>query len=200
MEQIEAFILAGGASSRMGTDKSQLLIQGKSFTQHIADLLFKVTTSVTIVGHNTDDPRLKVATDVYPQWGALGGLHAALNACECEWAFIVACDLPFVSAELFTRLADKRYDNEAVVPIQLDGRPQPLCGLYRVEPCLVRASELIQKGRRRPLDLLEIVKTRWVSYSELEDLDQSQNFFLNINTPEDYYEATQKALAHQDLS
>src|SRR5206468_349614 len=188
MDQIEAFILAGGASSRMGTDKSQLLIKDKSFTQHIANSLFKVTSSVTIVGHDTPDPRLKVAVDIYPQWGALGGLHAALNACDSDWAFVVACDLPFVTAELFNRLSSQRSDNAAVVPIQPDGRPQPLCALYRITPCLPRATELIEKGQRRPLDLVESVKTRWVSFAELEDLDHSQNFFLNINTPEDYYE------------
>ena len=182
----------------MGIDKSQLLIGNESLTQHIANTLFNVTPWVTLVGHTAEDTRLKTATDVYPQWGALGGLHGALHVCKSEWAFIVACDLPFISAELITHLANERKDYEAVVPIQPDDRPQPLCALYRVEPCLQRATELIQKGRRRPLDLLETVKTRWVSFSELAELAQSQNFFVNINTPEDYYEATQKSAVHQD--
>ncbi|HEV8371028.1 MAG TPA: molybdenum cofactor guanylyltransferase [Pyrinomonadaceae bacterium] len=200
MDQFEAFILAGGASSRMGVDKSQLLIGAESLTQHIANTLFNVTPLVTLVGHTAEDTRLKTATDVYPQWGALGGLHGALHACKTEWAFIVACDLPFISAELITHLASERKDYEAVVPIQPDDRPQPLCALYRVEPCLQRATELIQKGRRRPLDLLETVKTRWVSFSKLDELPESQNFFVNINTPEDYYEAIQKSAVHKNLS
>jgi molybdopterin-guanine dinucleotide biosynthesis protein A len=197
MDQFEAFILAGGASSRMGSDKAQLLIQNESFTQRIANSLLKVTSSVTLVGHVTDDPRLKVALDVYPGWGALGGVHGALNACASQWAFIVACDLPFVTAELCARLATERNDHEAVVPIQPDGTPQPLCALYKTEPCLRLAKELIENGQRRPLDLLECIRTRWVSFSELADLDQSPNFFVNINTPEDYYEATQKGALHK---
>jgi molybdopterin-guanine dinucleotide biosynthesis protein A len=200
MDQFEAFILAGGASSRMGSDKSQLLIGNVSLTQHIASTLFNVTTAVTLVGHEPADTRLKTAVDVYPQWGALGGLHGALHACKCDWAFVVACDLPFITPELITRLGDERKDNAAVVPIQPDGRPQPLCALYRVDPCLQRATELIEKGLRRPLDLLECVKTRWLPFSELEDLAQSQNFFVNINTPEDYYEAIQKSAVHKELS
>ena len=197
MDQIEAFILAGGASSRMGSDKSQLLINNHSFVEHIANILFTVTNTVTIVGHNSEDARLRVASDIYPKWGALGGIHAALNACQTEWAFVVACDMPFLTPELIQYLAQQRNQSEAVVPIQADGKPQPLCAFYRFDPCLNRATQLIESGHRRPLDLLSSVTTRWVSFAELEDLVHSENFFVNINTPEDYYEATQRAAAHK---
>jgi len=185
----EAFILTGGTSSRMGTDKSQLLIEGQTFTARIAETLMKLTGSVTLVGRDADSGLPSVA-DVYPQWGALGGLHAALSACKREWAIVVACDLPFVTAELFSFLAEKRLDHDAVVPVQDDGRPQPLAALYRSESCRQRATELIESGRRRPFDLLEAVKTCWVSFAEIRNLDQAERFFVNINTPSDYYEAT----------
>jgi len=190
MSDIEAFILAGGASRRMGADKSQLLIDRQTFTDRIAETLHSLTDSVTIVGRQADDSKLPSVADVYPQWGALGGVHTALTACKREWAIVVACDLPFVTAELFSTLAAARLDHEAVVPIQSDGRLQPLAALYRVDPCRQRATELIEAGRRRPLDLLEAVKTRWVSFAELTNLKQADRFFVNINTPSDYYEAT----------
>ena len=190
MNDVEAFILAGGASSRMGTDKSQLLIDRQTFTERISETLLKLTDSVTLVGRQLDTSVLPSVPDVYPQWGALGGLHAALTACKRDWAIVAACDLPFVSADLFLSLASLRLDHEAVVPIQPDGRPQPLAALYRVDPCRQRSTELIEAGRRRPLDLLEAVKTRWVSFDEIRNLEQSERFFVNINTPSDYYEAT----------
>lgn len=184
---MEAFILAGGASSRMGTDKSQLLIERQTFTERIAETLSTVAESVTLVGGSSSNfPRV---ADIYPQWGALGGIHAALAACKSDWAIVVACDLPFVTAALFSFLAGVRLDHEAVVPIQQDGRPQPLAALYRVDPCLQRATELIEAGRRRPLDLLDAVSTRWVKFEELTNLDQAESFFVNINTPSDYMEA-----------
>ncbi|HEU4509578.1 MAG TPA: molybdenum cofactor guanylyltransferase [Pyrinomonadaceae bacterium] len=186
LNDLQAFILAGGASSRMGTDKSQLVIEQQTFTERIAETLFEVTDSVTLVGRALDDSTLPKVPDVYPQWGALGGLHAALAAAQREWAIVVACDLPFVTRELFLFLASLRLDHEAVVPLQQDGRPQPLAALYRVNPCRERAEALIQAGRRRPLDLLEAVKTRWVEFDEIRNLDQSERFFVNINTPEDY--------------
>ena len=188
MDSCQAFILAGGASRRMGTDKSQLLIDQQTFTERIGKTLLQLTDSVIIVG-GASKSRFPTVPDVYQQWGALGGLHAAFTACTREWAIVVACDLPFVSPELFTQLAKLRLDHEAVVPIQDDGRPQPLAALYRTDPCLQRATELIQTGLRRPLDLLETVKTRWVPFAEIRNLDQAERFFVNINTPEDYYEA-----------
>lgn len=186
MEQIAAFILAGGASSRMGTDKSQLRLEQQTFTQRIAETLLQLTDSVFIVGRDSDESSLRSVADVYPKWGALGGIHAALAACSREWAIVVACDLPFVTSELFSYLAEQRMDHDAVVPIQEDGRPQPLAALYRVDPCLRQATDLIEAGRRRPLDLLEAVKTRWVAFDELRNFARAQSFFVNINTPEDY--------------
>jgi molybdenum cofactor guanylyltransferase len=188
MESCQSFILTGGASRRMGTDKSELLIEQQTFTERIAETLLQLTDSVTIVGRASAAPFPSVP-DVYPQWGALGGLNAAFSACMREWAIVVACDLPFVTSQLFTHLANLRLDHEAVVPIQDDGRLQPLAALYRIDPCLQRTTELIEKGRRRPLDLLETINTRMVPFAEIRNLDQAERFFVNINTPEDYYEA-----------
>jgi molybdopterin-guanine dinucleotide biosynthesis protein A len=177
ISQFQAFILAGGQSRRMGRDKSQLFLDDQTFTEKISDTLRQVTDSVTI---------MRADQDIYPNWGALGGLHAALAACKREWAIVVACDLPFVTAHLFDYLASLRDTSDAIVPVQADERPQPLCALYRIEPCLPRATELIETGHRRPLDLLQLVNTRWVPFTELRNLTQAEKFFVNINTPEDY--------------
>src|ERR1044072_7322561 len=112
MNDTEAFILTGGRSSRMGTDKSQLLIAGQTFTARIAETLSQLTDSVMVAGREAD-PGLRSFADVYPEWGALGGLHAALTACKREWAIVVACDLPFVTTELLSFLAQNGGDHEA---------------------------------------------------------------------------------------
>jgi molybdenum cofactor guanylyltransferase len=196
MPEIEAFILTGGKSSRMGTDKASLLLGAESFTERIAAALAVVAWRVRLVGaqteHNSSSAGLFV-TDVYGEWGALGGLHAALNACESEWAAVVACDLPFVTGELFARLAERRENFAAVVPVQQDERVQPLCALYRREPCLRRTEELIAAGERRPRVLLNSVNTRRVGFQELADLPGAELFFTNVNTPDDYAQAKQAA-------
>jgi molybdopterin-guanine dinucleotide biosynthesis protein A len=183
ISQLQGFILAGGQSRRMGTDKSRLKIENETFTERIYKTLLELTDTITVV---------RAEQDVYPNWGALGGLHTALSVCESEWALVVACDLPFVTAELFKHLASLRTDHDAVVPLQSDGRPQPLAAFYRTQPCRARATELIETGHRRPLDLLELVNTRWVPFTELTNLDQAEKFFVNINTPDDYDAVTMR--------
>lgn len=202
MNSIEGFILAGGQSRRMGTDKSRLTIDGQSFVERIAGELAAVTTSQKTVGRNSvaAGHELESVPDVYPNWGALGGVHAALSACSAPWALIVACDFPFVTSELFARLASLRNDFEAVAPIQQDGIPQPLCALYRLEPCLRRAEQFIKSGERKPVALLQSSQTRWVSFDELSDLEGAYHFFENINTPHDYDRLSEKGFTTNDAS
>ena len=196
MDSIAGFILTGGQSRRMGIDKSRLMLEGQTFVERIAGELAAVTRSVAVVGNNRTATPLKLklpgVSDVYPEWGALGGVHAALSACAAVWALIIACDFPFVTRELFARLTSFREGLDAVVPIQKDGIPQPLCALYRVDPCLEGAERLIKSGERKPIALLQSVETRWVSFAELSSLEGADNFFENINTPEDYARVSEK--------
>ena len=194
MLEIEGFILVGGKSRRMGADKAGLRLDGRSFIERVAQALYAVTERVRVVGarDKTEMDALTVVEDVYPEWGALGGLHGALAACRAPWAAVVACDLPVLTGELFLRLAELRQNFDAVVPLQADGRVQPLCALYRREACATLASELIAQGERRPRALLQKIRTRLVAPEELADLQGSSHFFANINTPEDYAQARER--------
>ncbi|HEX8097323.1 MAG TPA: molybdenum cofactor guanylyltransferase [Pyrinomonadaceae bacterium] len=191
MRGVEGFILVGGASRRMGADKSRLSLGGRQFVERVSDALGAVAVRVRLVGAQGAEQGLSLQNvpDVYAGWGALGGLHAALAACEEDWAAVVACDLPFVTGRLFERLCDMREGSDAVVPVQADGRRQPLCAIYRVGICLERARGLIEAGERRPRALLDKVRTRFVAAQELADIEGAANFFSNINTPEDYERA-----------
>ena len=194
MTDIEGFILVGGASSRMGADKSLLRLGRRTFVEIVAEALRPLANSVRVVGSRPSSAGhgLGVVPDVHENLGALGGLHAALSACGARWAAVVSCDLPFVTAGLLSRLASfAREDCDAVAAVQKDGRPQPLCALYAVEACGAVAEELIRAGELRPRVLLDRVRTRWVAFEELSDLPGSANFFRNVNTPSEY-EAAQK--------
>jgi molybdopterin-guanine dinucleotide biosynthesis protein A len=195
MLEVEGFILAGGASLRMGRDKAKLKLGGRSFIERAARGLAAITESIRLVGAREDEAgmsALAVIEDVYPGWGALGGLHTALAACREPWAAVVACDLPFVTGELFVRLASLAENFDAVVPVQADGRLQPLCALYARVPCAELAQGLIAAGERRPRALLELVRVRRVAHTELADLHDSELFFTNVNTPEDFEQAKER--------
>ena len=192
MFDVEGFILVGGASSRMGSDKAQLKFGGRTGVDLVAAALRPKVGTVRLVGSRGEArlSPLQNVPDLHERWGALGGIHAALDACQSAWAAIVACDLPLVTAELFARLwqfAKEPFD--AVVPVQPDGRPQPLCAFYRCESCLAATDRLIASDEHTPRALLASVPTRWVEFSELADLPNAEHFFLNVNTPADYERA-----------
>jgi molybdopterin-guanine dinucleotide biosynthesis protein A len=194
MLDVEGFILVGGKSRRMGTDKAMLDLGGRKFVQIIAEALCAVAEQPRLVGaaYECSGCNLPNVADVYPEWGALGGLHAALSACSKAWAAVVACDLPFVTGDLFLRLASFRDSVDAVAPLQADGWPQPLCAFYNAGTCGPVAEKLIAAGERRPRALLEDVHTRWVSPEEISDIEGSSLFFTNVNTPEEYEDARER--------
>jgi molybdopterin-guanine dinucleotide biosynthesis protein A len=199
MFDVEGFILVGGASRRMGRDKAQLLLDGLTFVQRISDELSAVVPHVWLVGARESFSSLKNIADIHQQWGALGGIHAALTAAEATWAIVVACDLPFVTSELFSTLGGFAGDGlDAVVPLQPDGRPQPVCALYR-RTCLPEIDRLVAAGEHTPRALLQKVRTRYLEFAELGHLDGANNFFFNVNTPEDLRKAEALLSAAQGL-
>jgi molybdopterin-guanine dinucleotide biosynthesis protein A len=196
MRDLEGFILIGGASSRMGEDKAQLRLGGRTFVERAAHALAAVAAATRVVSSRPEHARigLPVVADVFQNAGALGGIHAALRACRAPWAAFVSCDLPFVTGEMLAHLAARREAGvEAVAPRQEDGRPQPLCALYARDACLPVAERMLRADERRPRALLAEVRTRWVEFAELSGLTGAENFFLNVNTPHDLAQAREIA-------
>ncbi len=191
--------MAGGASSRMGSDKAGLrfLLSEKNFVERaVAALSAIATQNLYIVGNVEQNfADLRVLPDVVEklQHASIIGLHTALFHSKARWAAILACDLPFVTGEVFERLVffSKSENSEVVVPIQPDGRAQPLCALYKPSFCLPIIEKMIDENVWSLQKLFRQMKTRFVEFSELSDLPNSEYFFFNVNTPEEYDRAQQ---------
>lgn len=199
-EEIEGFVLAGGASSRMGRDKAQLDFGGITLVERAAQALRAVALKpINIVGKSSDDfsngltdklrflPDLVVEAEQHNRRGAIIGLQTVFNNSSTAWAAILACDLPFISAEFFERLTSFcTADVDAVVPIQSDSKWQPLAGLYRGQKCLPHIEKMLAENIWSVKELFDRVRTRQVAFAEISDLPDADLFFLNVNTPTDY--------------
>jgi molybdopterin-guanine dinucleotide biosynthesis protein A len=195
--EIEAFVLIGGKSSRMGRDKALIKLDGITLAERAANTIstalspkqiYFVTASKDQFTAQDLPANIPVIFDQYKDRGAYGGLHAALSKAQSEWIFVLACDLPFVSAELLKIMAGLISENfDAVVPLQEDGRAQPLCAFYRSEACLNIVENILQTDEKLPplRAVFEEVKTRFVQFGEVRNLPGGEKFFLNMNTPED---------------
>lgn len=180
-ETLTVQIMAGGKSTRMGTDKATVTLGGKTLLERAVDqwLGFGAETllSVGAEGRKSLAPDgVRPVTDRYVQRGPLGGLHGGLTECGTEFLLLTAVDCPFVNRELAEGLLAAIGDGDACV-YTLEGRPQPLFGLYR-KGCLQAAEELLSAGENKMGQLLRRVNTVCVPAGDPAP-------FRNLNTPEE---------------
>lgn len=183
---VAAFILAGGKSTRMGTDKAFVRLNGRTLLARVLEVIRSVTTDVHIVGDATKFGAFApVVKDIFPDCGPLGGIHAALRASKAELNLILAVDVPFVSFALLQfLLAYARNSGASVTVPRINQRWQPLCAVYRRE-FAVAAETALRAGRYRIDALFDQVQPQVVEGEALEAAGFSSNIFRNLNTKED---------------
>jgi molybdopterin-guanine dinucleotide biosynthesis protein A len=188
---VAAFILAGGKSTRMGTDKAFVTLDGRTLLARALETARSVTADVRIVGDAAKfEAFAPVVEDVFRGCGPLGGIHAALKASSSELNLMLAVDLPFVSFALLQYLiAQARNAPEATVTIaQVDRRWQPLCAIYRREFSDL-AEKALRAGHYKIDALFDQVRMQVIREVELESAGFSSRMFRNVNTPEELAEA-----------
>ena len=190
-DQVAGFILAGGASSRMGRDKALLEVGGLPMLVRTARLLEPLVVSVTVIGppERYAPLALRVVPDDQPRLGPLGGLATALRISESEWNLVVGCDLPYLLGAwldwLLARAVESRAD--AVVPESARGL-EPLCAVYRAR-CAATISAALSRGERKLTDAISALRIEKVLQAEWERFSPAGRLFTNMNTPEDYAQA-----------
>jgi molybdenum cofactor guanylyltransferase len=176
------FVLVGGASERMQRDKALLPLRGRTLAGHIASVVAHAAGNVTLVGQPERYGHLgyPVVADLRPGQGPLSGIETALSLGLAEWNLIVACDLPQVSASLFTQLlkAAEASDSDCVLPLSSDGMPQPLAAVWSLR-ALGSIRSALDQGVRKVTDA---IKNNEVLFWPLPD----SNAFENVNTPEEW--------------
>lgn len=190
---VTAFILAGGKSTRMGTDKAFVMLDGQTLLAHALDLARRVTNHVRIVGDAEKfAPFAPVVEDVFPGCGPLAGIHAALRASHTDLNLMLAVDLPFVSQPLLQFLIAQANDPAAMVTVPHAARGlQPLCALYRRE--FADFAEIaLRDGRYKIGALFEKTRTRVIAEDVLQAAGFSPQLFGNLNTPGELAEARDK--------
>ena len=179
---VRGFVLAGGKSSRMGTDKALLRLDGVTLLERIARAVQEAVGSVAVVG---DPLRYRafgypVIEDAVCDSGPLAGIQAALASSKADWNLVVACDMPGVTADGLRELVEIARnvpEGDVVVPY-FEGRPQPLCALYhrRAHSAIEHALRL---GRLKIMDAIAGLRIRTLPMS-------GEELFRNVNTPEEW--------------
>jgi len=193
VDDLAAFILAGGKSSRMGEDKAFLRLGDETLISRALNLAKSLTPNVKIVGEAAKLAEFGVVVeDVYPDRGPLGGIHAALVTIDIALNLMLAVDIPFVEAGFLEFLISESRLSGAIVTVpRSGGHIHSLCAVYRKEFAAVAEQSLI-RGQNRIDVLFSSVKTRVIEEAELQRLGFSSKMFRNLNTPDDWKEAQLK--------
>lgn len=189
---ITGFVLAGGKSRRMGTDKTQISWGAGTLLTHALDRMEQVVKEVLVVG-GPGTGSLDTIPDSQHDSGPLAGIDAALARTNTEWNLFLALDLPLISSALLDLLADCTTTQASVVVPRVVGALQPLCAVYRRTLRSV-CRERLQAGDLSILHLLAGVETRIMEEGELRSHGFTPEMFLNVNTPEDLARARQIAM------
>jgi molybdopterin-guanine dinucleotide biosynthesis protein A len=180
-KNITGIVLAGGKSSRMGSDKGLLTINDKTFVEHVIVAMKPLVDKIIIVSNNKDYDQFgyRRVEDSIKDSGPLAGLYSGLKHSETEFNLVLSCDIPMIKTEILKKLVDADLENHEVVQIESNTKTMPLIAMYKKQ-CMHKCLELLQQGEKRLRVAVNELKTKTIIINA--EFDQ---FVKNVNTKED---------------
>lgn len=191
IRNLGAVVLCGGQSTRLGTNKSELQLNEKTFLQAIVETLQPIASPIALVGpvdptKHSLPPKVILATDENPNKGPLEGIRVGLKRLEseCEYAFVTSCDVPLLSNQLVTFLWRQLGDHDAIVPFRGDRR-YGMTAIYRTR-LHAAVAQRIANNSLRVCDLTEGFDVKNIPADDLRVADPDLDSLTNVNSTTDY--------------
>ncbi|HEY5688834.1 MAG TPA: molybdenum cofactor guanylyltransferase [Yeosuana sp.] len=180
-KDMTGIILAGGKSSRMGTDKGLLNLNGKCFIEYSIAAMKPLVSQILLVSNNTDYDmfNLKRVEDLIKEAGPLAGLYSGLKASKTEYNLVLSSDIPLIKTEILKKLINEFEEPFDVVQAMSKNKSMPLIALYR-KRCEKVFYDLLKNNERRLQVAVSQCKVKNIVLNPSLEL-----FVTNINTPED---------------
>jgi molybdopterin-guanine dinucleotide biosynthesis protein A len=191
-KDISAILLAGGKSSRLGTDKAKVKLDGESvMIQTIAEKLSLISDDIVVStnGRRYEDITVPVrwATDVTPGAGSLMGLYSGLLAVKHDYAIAVACDMPFINIELLKYMMSLPRDYDALLP-RIGDNTEQLHSIYS-KSCLPKMEKFLDSGRLKITAFIDEINVKYIPEEIIDRYDPQHLSFFNVNTAEQLKQA-----------
>jgi len=170
----------------MGTDKSMMMLNGKSMTEYSIDALRPLCHKIVISSNNFiyDFTGCEVWPDEIPDQAPIVGIYSCLKRSATEYNIFLSCDMPLMSTSMLEYLLASSSDYDITVPVHEDGLIEPLCGIYKRSSIGI-LKQFIDEGNFRLNDCIRASSHRLISIDSQMPFF-SENMFLNINTPADF--------------
>jgi molybdopterin-guanine dinucleotide biosynthesis protein A len=185
---ITGFVLAGGKSSRMGTDKSLMIWQGKTLVEHAIDTLRPLCSKIVISSNQKiyDFTGCETWPDDIDQQAPIIGIYSCLKRSETDINIVLSCDMPLISTDLLSYLLTNTDNYNAIIPVHDGNQIEPLCGIYN-KSFIDEMQHFIEIQNYRLYKCIQSASHILVPINETLPFYQS-NMFLNINTLADFNE------------
>lgn len=185
--RLEAAILAGGGGHRLGgRDKSAIAIEGVEVLDRQLAALAPVVSRVFVVGRPAArfaERGLLVVEDLLAGAGPLGGVYTALCAAATRRVLVIACDMPFLTAQFLAFVGSAGHGCDVVVPRNGRGL-HPLCAAWSTSAAPV-VEHVLGQGIRAVRGALEALRVHIIEEDALGAFDPDGRLLHNINTPDD---------------
>ena len=190
-------IQAGGQSTRMGENKALKPFLGRPLVQRVIERLAPIADELLLTTNQPEEfafLELPLFSDIKPGRGPLGGLYTALVSAKYSSVAVVACDMPFANAPLLLAAAGllSQDDADVVIAETAEGF-EPLHAVYRRETCIPAIESAMEADQWRVISWLPQVKVRKLTPDELGRYDPENLAFWNVNTPDEFSKAEQRA-------
>jgi molybdopterin-guanine dinucleotide biosynthesis protein A len=184
---VAGVIVAGGRASRMGgRDKAFAAVGGEAIAARTVRLFHQLFPQVVVATNRPEPFRgldVEIVADRFPGCGPLAGIHAALLASRHPHAFVAACDMPRLAADVIRFLVARIGTADAIVP-RWDGDVEPLHAVY-ARTCIDQMDACLRAGRLPLRDFLALVRVDYVDDAELAGVGGAADSLTNVNTPEE---------------
>jgi len=180
-------ILSGGKSNRLGgLNKAFIKVRGERLIEKTLRIYRELFQEVLIVTNSPLDYLefdSAIVTDIIPGKASLGGIYTGLFFATSEYAFVTACDMPFLNARFIRFMMEQTGQHDIIVPRSADGL-QPLHAIYS-RNLLKSIRRLIDADRLKITELFKKQKVLEIPREDCLSFDPEERLFMNINTPED---------------
>lgn len=188
---ITPFILSGGKSRRMGTNKSFVNLAGRPLIEivmgKVTDIFIRKPIIITNSPEEYEYLGYEMVSDIVKNKGPLGGIHAALTHSPTPYIFILACDMPFVEPWFIRYMAEKLAEEDILIPHNGEN-VEPLHAIYS-KRCLAAIETHLHDDHRCVQSFFQDVSITYINQQEMAKLKLPDSYFLNVNTLEDLVQA-----------
>jgi molybdopterin-guanine dinucleotide biosynthesis protein A len=185
-KDVSGVILVGGKSSRYGSNKALVKLDGVPLIERVIGVMERVFENLILITNTPDEYAhlgLPMHDDIIKGLGPIGGLYTGLNVIPDDAGFFVACDMPILNHDLIHYMVKERGRSDAVVP-RIKGMMESLHALYG-KGCLSSVKRLIDSREYQILRILNEVSVRYIEENEIRRFDPELKCFININKPEE---------------